>query len=206
MVPNALEWPSISPVCEKFARRWKGRDFLLFVGDPTSPRKNLSRTIEALGPLGHPFLIVGPDRNNSKMEELRALAGRYPNVHFLGFLTRDELWEAYCTCKAVVLASINEGTGLAALEAAGMGAQVIITRHGGASTYFGNKAIYVEPRSIRSIRAGVIEALNKPKEKNFADSVRSSFGLRTVASIQERAYKDLIGLRANDPTAVLIGG
>jgi glycosyltransferase involved in cell wall biosynthesis len=76
------------------------------------------------------------------------------------------LQNLYAACTVFCLPSVHEGTGLVALEAASLGARIVITRNGGPPDYFADMAEYVDPFSVESIRAGVERAWNAaPSDK-----------------------------------------
>ena len=118
-------------------------EFVLHVSAYTQGRKHAVPLAEAVGRTGLPLVIAGTAEPGATLDRLRALEKQYPSVRLLGYVDRPTLEALFAACRVFTLPSYHEGTGLAALEAAAHGATVVITRHGGAPDYFGDRALYV---------------------------------------------------------------
>lgn len=138
-------------------------DFLLFVGAYGNPRKNVRRLIEAARSLGYPLVIAGSTGPAKEAERVRRAAERAGAVHFLGFVSDKERDALYVACRAFCLPSLYEGTGLAALEAAVVGASVVVTERGGPPDYFGEWVDYVDPFDVSTIRDAIVRAWEEEK-------------------------------------------
>jgi glycosyltransferase involved in cell wall biosynthesis len=68
------------------------------------------------------------------------------------------LRSAYAACEVFVLPSLFETPGLAALEAAGQGARIAMTREGSTTEYFGDTVHYLNPASVDSIAEAIAAA------------------------------------------------
>lgn len=148
--------------------------FLFHVSSYTQERKNVVRLIEAVGPLGYPLIVAGAAVDGAVLDALRGLCIRYPNVRLLGHLDYDVLLSTYAACDTFCLPSLNEGTGLVGLEAAALGAKVVVTRNGGPPDYYGDLAEYVEPLDVHSIREAVRAAWDRPKDDRLKTHVLST--------------------------------
>lgn len=137
--------------------------FALHVSGYTQPRKNVARLIEAVGPLGFPLVVAGMAVPGRMLNQLQALAARFPSVRMLPYVDQATLHGLYAACRVFCLPSFHEGTGLVALEAAGLGARIVITRNGGPRDYFGERAEYVDPFNIDDIREAVRRAWEAPE-------------------------------------------
>lgn len=148
-------------------------DFIFHASAFTQERKNVVRLIDAIGPLGIPLLIAGYSEAGEVLNQIHGRLERYSNVKVLPFLSRGALNWVLARCRVFALPSIHEGTGLAALEAASFGANIVITRRGGTSDYFGEYAEYVDPYSVDSIQRAVVRAWNKVPDHRLRDYVVS---------------------------------
>jgi glycosyltransferase involved in cell wall biosynthesis len=114
-----------------------------------------------------------------------------PGVTFVGRLGHDSplLAAAYAAARVVVLASWFETPGLAALEGALAGAQVVVTERGCAREYFGDAAHYVQPTDLAAIRSAVRQAFVQPRSAELSESVRRAFLWDSVARQTLAAYR-----------------
>ncbi len=134
--------------------------FVLHVSTYTQPRKNVVAMLRALAPTGFPIVLAGTARPGVVLDRIRAFAQQHPQIRVLDFVDRETLQGLYAACRVFCLPSRHEGTGLAALEAAALGARVVITKHGGPPDYFLDLAEYVDPASGEDIGAAVVRAWN----------------------------------------------
>ena len=125
-----------------------------------SPRKNTIRVLEALT---HPQLenanlvLVGGDgwdhaQVKEKVKELR-LENR---VHFLGYVSDNELKYLYRHCLSFVYPSLFEGFGLTILEAMACGAPVISSKTTSIPEVAGDAALLIDPNSSEDIAQAMI--------------------------------------------------
>jgi len=87
------------------------------------------------------------------------------------------------------LPSLFETPGLAALEAGLAGAKIVITKYGGTTEYFGENAVYIEPRSVGSIRNGIKRSLAQEKNELLKNRIRKHFLWKDIAQNLARVYK-----------------
>jgi len=90
-----------------------------------APYKRVDLAVEAFNRLGRELWIIGTGQDDAR---LRRLAG--PNVRFLGWLSPEELREAYAGCRAFIFAA-EEDFGITPVEAQGCGRPVIALGKGG---------------------------------------------------------------------------
>jgi glycosyltransferase involved in cell wall biosynthesis len=189
-VYNGVESGALEPTRPgTFARRFRiAGPFVLNIGN-IEPRKNQVRLAEAMRDFpGYTLALVGHMRDPDYLDAVLAVGGR--QVRYVGPLPHGSatLRSAYRDCAAFVLPSLLETPGLAALEAAAQGAPLVVTGEGSAKEYFGETAIYVDPRSRAAIAAGIAAALdgrNRFRERRSRIArVRSRFlWSRTVRSL-----------------------
>lgn len=132
--------------------------FALCVGN-VEPRKNQLALVAAMRQ--HPDLtlvLAGEIRDARYWAEVRQAAGE--RLLHVGAVPHHSplLRSAYAACGVFVLPSLFETPGLAALEAAGQGARIAITREGSTTEYFGDAVHYLTPDSIDSIAAAIAAA------------------------------------------------
>jgi glycosyltransferase involved in cell wall biosynthesis len=102
-------------------------DYLFFAGRITKD-KGVDIALEACKKLNIPLVLAGPLNDKTFAETI--LNDR--SVKYLGELTYAELFEHYCTCKALVyMTQYTEPFGLSVIEAMAAGAPVITTGLGG---------------------------------------------------------------------------
>lgn len=163
--------------------------FVLNVSAYTQPRKNINKLIRAAGELGYPLIVAGYAPNDKTKQEIYQLASKYKQIRILGFLPRDTINDLMAACEVFALPSIHEGTGFAALEAAAIGAKVVITGNGGSKDYFGNMVDYVNPMQLESIRKALEHAWVKPKESHLMNYIKNHLSWKRSAESLVNVYQ-----------------
>jgi glycosyltransferase involved in cell wall biosynthesis len=149
------------------SRRLPAR-FALFVGAP-SPRKNLGRLIDAVAALrGADFadlelVVAGPVLGRAGGAAVvgalaRNEASRW--VHFLDYVSDDELHALYCRADVVAYPSLYEGFGFPVLEALACGAAVVASSTTAVPEVAGDAALLVDPADANAIRDGLARVLS----------------------------------------------
>ena len=149
--------------------------FLLNVANIES-RKNQVALAEAIKKIDNlSLVIIGGVRDESILRKCKEILGN--RLHFIEYLPYDSelLRSAYAACEAFILPSLVETPGLAALEAASVGAKIIITSKGSSSEYFGEGAVYLDPYDIQSIVSAISESLSRPKDFLLSFLVRGNY-------------------------------
>ena len=160
VVPNAVEPRFLVAADPSLFRVAYGlsEPFVLCVGN-IEPRKNQLRLAEAMRALpGYRLVLIGGVRDEAYLAAVEQEAG--PQLLRPAPLDHDSplLVSAYAACSVFALPSLFETPGLAALEAAGQGAPIVVTSQGAAPDYFGAAARYVDPLQVASIRDALIAA------------------------------------------------
>ncbi len=158
--------------------------YILNVGN-VEPRKNQFRLSLAAKKLGVPVVVLGGVRDR---EYLKACQEAYHGFYYLGPQPHNGhlLHAALHHAQVFALPSTFETPGLAALEAAVAGCQVVITHGGSTREYFQEHVSYVDPTSVDDIARGIEEAMSrKPRALELQKHVLTRFGW-------ERASVDLI--------------
>lgn len=84
------------------------------------------------------FLVVGDGEQRDELIALSAELGIADSVIFTGFLRGKQWRDAYAIADMFVMSSISEPFGLTALEAAGVGTAVLLTKQSGVSEVLSN--------------------------------------------------------------------
>jgi glycosyltransferase involved in cell wall biosynthesis len=176
-----------------FEERFGLRDFILFVGRIDN-RKNVLRLIRSFvkSELDTHLVIIGGGNDR----EYYSLCKKESNnrVVFIPPVSHDSdlLASAYKAAKVVALPSYYETPGLAALEGALAGANIVVTEVGGTKEYFGDYAWYVHPRSKKSIEEALVRSYNAQKTNELSEHVEQNFTWDTIAKEMTHIYKSLL--------------
>lgn len=166
-------------------------DYVLYPG-VFSPRKNQLGFIRAMRKVTTPVVFMGgpiatPEARRY-FDACRDAAS--PHHHFLGQVEHQspKFYGLLRHARVCCLASSCETPGLAALEAAAMGARVAITREGGAEEYLSQFAEYFSPVRPEAIRAAVAKAWSRGRDSTQRQHLLPVFSWRTVAQMTALAY------------------
>jgi glycosyltransferase involved in cell wall biosynthesis len=156
-------------------------------------RKNQLNLIRALSNTSYKLIIHGKHSPNheSYYQACRAAAG--PNVHFSEWLSEEDLYAMYHSASVHVLPSYFETTGLASLEAAVMGCNIVITDRGDTRDYFGNNAWYCDPDDPASILGAVAAAFSAPYNQQFRQHILTHYTWERAAEETRKAYQKVLG-------------
>ncbi len=194
VVPNGVHERFLDADPKTFEKAYGLKGFILNVGHTGHTRKNVLRLIKALGPLGHPAVIIGRIIKSPYGDACVREAARYKHILLIDGLENNSamLASAYAACDVFVLPSLFETPGIAALEAGLAGAKVVITPHGGTREYFGDLARYVDPLSEDSIRQGIQEVLSMTKDERLRRHIAGHYLWRHVAEKTAAVYREIM--------------
>ena len=161
--------------------------FVLCVGN-IEERKNQLALLEANAAIGVHTVLIGNVRDTGYFASMRERFGG--GFTYLGYMEHDSLLlrSAYSACVAFALPSLLETPGLAALEAAAVGAPLVITKEGCTEEYFGSDALYVDPKNVEDISNKILLAM---RNKNYGGDLKNRvrcFSWDKVAEELEGAY------------------
>ncbi|MEO0092871.1 MAG: glycosyltransferase family 4 protein [candidate division WOR-3 bacterium] len=195
ILPNGVDDRFYNADPKPFIEKYQLKDFILYVGHIGYKRKNLLTLIQALTEINHPAVLIGPVLETDYGRICLKTAQQNKNIRIISGLPSDSalLASAYAACDVFVLPSFYETPGLAALEAGLAGAKIVITKYGGTDEYFGHYAEYIEPRSIQSIRQGIIKALDKKKDPSLTEHIRANFLWEKSAQKLSEIYQAVCG-------------
>lgn len=161
------------------------RDFVLCVAR-VDERKNTIGLIRAWNQETVPLVLVGRAPDPAYLDMCRAVAG--PHVYFLGPLSPAEVADAGAAAKVHVMASWWEEQGMAALEAALAGCNVVMTQNGPGREYFGAACFTCDPGAEASIHAAIRAALDAPRDPALAARIRERFTWDAAADVLTDVY------------------
>jgi len=188
---------------ELFYERWGVRDFVVCAGFISSLKNQLS-LIRALRHTGLTLVLVGPRVNTHRYYYYRV---RYeatwgdPHVIMTGRMSQQELASVYAAAKVVALPSWFETCGMACLEGAASGANVVITNRGYTREYFRDFAWYCDPSDESSIRAAVLSAHGAPRRTEFVDYIRRHYTWERAAESTIELYREILRTHGVRPVA-----
>ncbi len=197
VVPNGIDPDHFEVGPDRFRLEVTDEPFVLFVGR-IEPRKNVLRLITACHSEGLPLIIIGTSRASDRGYEAdcRRLSERSTaSVHWLGALPHSDplLASAYSACRVLALPSWFETPGLVALEAGAAGAAVVVTERGGTRDYFGDRAHYIRPGSVRSIARALRMAWRSGPHPDLRRHIHMHYTWTQVADRTEEAYQRVAG-------------
>ncbi len=194
MVPNGVEDRFLQATPDLFYNKYGVKDFILNVGHIGVERKNTLSLIRSLKNIDHPAVIIGKVSNNEEARLCFEEAKLNKNLILIDGLDHDSemLASAYAASSVFALPALFETPGIAALEAAITGSEVVITPHGGTKDYFDNMAEYVDPYNIESITKGIEAALNKKSDGVLKKHVEDNFLWQRVAEKTLKVYEQVL--------------
>ena len=186
VIPNAADTMFSGASPDAFIQRWGLRDFVLCVGR-IERRKNQEALIRALRGTGTPLVLIGRPTEPEYCRMCSRLSDG--NVLLLDHLPHDELPSAYAAAKVHCLPSHYETPGIASLEAALAGCNVVVTEPGGAREYFGDLAWYCRPDDEESIREATLAALAAPRRADLMHHVLENYTWEVTARRTLEVYR-----------------
>ena len=122
-------------------------------------------------------------------------------VHFIGNKSHKEIPLWLNSADIFILPSLQEGFGLAVLEAMACGLPVVASRVGGIPEIITNPKLgtLIPPDDAEAIAAAVCSFLENPQSardvgQNGAEHVRKKFGLKSMVRQLEAVYDEAIGV------------
>lgn len=191
-VYNGVEELFFEPVDPKIFRDYYQiqSQFILNVAN-IEPRKNQLNLVRAIKKFPeYKLVIMGSIRDQGYADKVISEGGSQLLV-----IERQEHGSvmqrsAYAACDLFALPSTLETPGLAALEAGACGAPVLITQEGCTQEYFGQHAIYIDPKSVDSITIGIRSALSKPPSE-LSLLIRHRFTWKEVLKSLIQHYQNI---------------
>lgn len=196
VVPNAVD-PTLFDADLSVAAP-EFTDCILSVGR-IERRKCQLQLVRALKDTGLKLVLVGKPGPNQMVYFEQIKREMDGTVSIIDHVDQSSLRQYYAACKVHALVSWMETTGLSSLEAAAMGANIVITDKGDTRDYFGNLAYYCAPDSIPSIREALLRAHSAPRSNLLQDKVRNNYTWTHTARATFAAYREALGSSRRKP-------
>jgi glycosyltransferase involved in cell wall biosynthesis len=186
VVPNAAD-----PETFLSTVPWEDRQGVAYAGR-VEPHKNQLELVRALDGTGIPVTLVGPDHPDHPRycAAVREAAGS--NVAMLPQQGHHELAALLSRARVHAMPSGFESTGLASLEAALAGCNIVTTDVGYAREYFRDLAWYCSPHDRPGIRQAVLDALSAPFRSELRQRILDHYTWEHTAAATATAYADLL--------------
>ncbi len=155
-------------------------------------RKGQLNLVRALRSTDIKLVLIGKPAPNHMRYFEKVLQEMGKDCEYLGEVPHDQLPKYYAACKVHALVSWMETTGLTSLEAAAMGANIVITDKGDTREYFGDSAFYCDPMSVESIRQAVLDAHRAPRNDDLRRLVFEKYTWERAATETLKAYNQVL--------------
>ena len=167
--------------------------FCLHVSNLNARNKNVARLVLAARKYGFRLVLVGAVRGEDGRRQLEEWTSGADNITCTGALSDEELRSWYLRAKVFALPSLWEGVGMAALEAASCGCEVVITNRGAPKEYYNGLASLVDPLSVDDIGKGVMERLSCESTGELMRHIKANYSPEHCSGILEAAVRECAG-------------
>jgi len=176
---------------EKFLSKFGISNFTLCVGR-IEPIKNQINLLRALIGTKLNVVIIGPlqSKHPHYGSEFLKLINNNNNFYWISDMNREMLMSAFKNAKVVVLPSWTETAGMTGIEGMFFGCNIVATNRGACSEYFGDNALYFDPKKLLSIKQNVIKSNQiKQNHKKLKNYIIKKFSLEKTARDLCSAYE-----------------
>jgi glycosyltransferase involved in cell wall biosynthesis len=195
VVPNGVDRFFCRADDTLFTEKYNETGVILTVGNLGAQRKNMLRFLQAVRTLDRSVYVVGPYLKCSYADQCMEIIESCDHIHWIGELSHDDplLGSAFAAARIFALPSQFETPGIAAMEAALAGAQVVITPHGGTQEVFGTDAHYCDPKSVSSIRQAIDKALSQGyKPEKLRARLLENYSWERIGEATAQVYRKLL--------------
>ncbi|HEX2162607.1 MAG TPA: glycosyltransferase family 1 protein [Thermoanaerobaculia bacterium] len=165
------------------------RPYLLFVGNPTKPHKNLDNVIQAFArarqrrPFDARLVCVGHRGPATfKLEQRAEQLGIGAEVRMLGHVANEALPALYQGATLFLYPTLYEGFGLPVVEAMASGLPVITSENSALKEIAEGHAHLVDPLDVDSIAGAIVQCMSDPEHR----ASLARLGLRRAEAFQWR--------------------
>lgn len=151
------------------------------------PRKNQLALARATHRLGVRLILVGKANNRSYLDQCLV----YENVLYQGFQPFQKLLPLYKNARLHVLCGFVETPGLANLEAAACGCNILSTAEGSAGEYFEDMALYCNPYDEMDVLKKVEAGLARNQQPRLKAHILKNFCLTRCMEPLYLSYRSL---------------
>lgn len=189
IVPNAIDKNNLNiPLLKEFEVY---KDYILCVGR-IDARKNQLNLLKAIENTNYKVLLVGAKGNRLYVKKIEKMIKENNNIKWIEKVDNKDLYALYKICKLHILPSWFDTPGLVSLEAAAVGAKIVVSVKGTTEEYFKNFVEYCDPNTPKSI----IEAIRRADEKNvdmqLKNHILENFTWDKAANVTLKAYTKIL--------------
>jgi glycosyltransferase involved in cell wall biosynthesis len=190
VIPNGVSTKPGDAI--RFFKKYQVKDFILSVGR-IEPIKNQITLIRATKDLDYPLVFIGTGAASQSEYERRCRdESRTRDTHFIPWLPREQLFDAYAGALAHVAPSFSETFSYTTAEALLSGTQAVVTKESPYREYFGGSVFPCDPYDVASVREAVTEAIRFPKKLSVTQRyLTRELSWQNVAKRLTEEYKRL---------------
>lgn len=189
VIPNGVEdrFSTANPTL--FEKEYGLKEYILSVANIGYVRKNMLNLIRALKKINHPAVLIGPYFDTPYGQQCKKELANTQHIKWIGQLDNNSpmLASAFAGAKVFALPSLFETPGIASMEAALAGATIVTTPFGGTQEYFGDKALYANPRKVNDIQTQIERAL-KMQDLHAGEYIQQHFSWEKIALRMKEIY------------------
>jgi glycosyltransferase involved in cell wall biosynthesis len=183
--------------------RFKGK-YVLSVGD-LQPRKNhiglikaFARLIKDQPQLKHDLVFAGKDTwFGNRVREAARESGVEDRIHFLGFVTDEDLLLLYNACECFVFPSFYEGFGIPVLEAMACGRAVICSNASSIPEVANGAALLFDPENSDEMVRALADVLRnsdlRARMERLGVQRAAQFTWQKTAEMTLNVYREVAG-------------
>jgi glycosyltransferase involved in cell wall biosynthesis len=180
------------------------RPYVLSVGD-LQPRKNHIGLIKAFArlmkdqpQLKHDLVLAGNDTwFGGRVREAARESGFASRIHFLGFVTDDDLLQIYNACDCFVFPSFYEGFGIPVLEAMACGRAVICSNASSIPEVADGAALLFDPGNTDEMIRALFDVLRdsalRARMERLGVQRAAHFTWQKTAEMTLNVYREVAG-------------
>lgn len=191
VVPNAIDTVYAKKALEQETKEFdEYADWIICVGR-IDTRKNQIKLIQAIKDTDYKLLLVGkcsPGQKKYYKKVMEMIQGN-PNICYIGQIPNEKMYQLYKVCRVSVLPSWFETPGLASLEAAVMGCNIVVSPKGTTQAYFGDYAFYCDVMDSASIKEQIDKAFEKQYDESFREKILNEYTWEAAAKATLKGYK-----------------
>lgn len=193
VVHDGIDKRFFSAKKKQFVECYGIEDFVLYAGR-IEPRKNVLGLVRAMRGTGLQLVVIGEASGEHTAYKELCVREAGKNAKFLGRIEHESelLASAYATAKVFALPSWFETPGIAAMEAATAGANIVLTSRGCTKEYFGGMARYVEPNDTAAIRSAIQSAFDAKRDSKLSTHMAQNYSWERVAEEIMAGYKRIL--------------
>ena len=194
VIPNGVEKRFANADESLWVKKYGYKDFVLYVGHLGAKRKNGLNIIKSLAKVDNKAVIIANVLDTEEGRACRELIEKSSNITLIEWMKHDDplLESAYAACKTFILPTHYETPGIAAMEAALAGANVVITPYGGTEEYFKDMALYANPFSVEDIIKKTEQSLNQAANDKLKVHISENYLWKNIAESTLKFYEKVV--------------